>query len=499
MQSPSESVRLRAPFILSQVKPCSREVMQVLLEGLEDSSDQVRSRTSYWLRELHEAAAPAVPAVAARLARETDPAVRTSLCLTLRDLALWAASAVDVLRSFAEEDNSAREALDLIEKLERSDLHELLGLLDDGRQEINRMTTIALRRFGEQRKGELISALIEKISSRLMASEGAVKLLGESGPAAKAAVPALRELLESSKPGMRRAAAEALHAIVPSVVTELGQGLTETQLSQLRAAGASPALIELVEKLLDYRFTGAAGTFLWNMAQLGGGARPVLPFIRNAMKKRWLRYDAAGALARIAPEEARPFIPELLGEFARAHLDDNFDLDCLRFLGYLGADLQPDAISFLMRYLPGPSASMIPTALGYLETASPEMLLPLITRLLTLQQGPTRTLKFLTQKGSKFAGAVPAVAHYLDGPLAPLALQTLHRIGSWTGVLPYLEGTLHSENDQVRAAVSECLNRLGRSASAEDVPSLHQAQTHFSPVVRLAAETALARLGDVAR
>src|SRR3712207_7014626 len=46
-----------------------------------------------------------------------------------------------------------------------------------------------------------------------------------------------------------------------------------------------------------------------------------LPFVREAMHKKWLRHDAAGALARLDPEAIRPLIPELLRDFEQARLD----------------------------------------------------------------------------------------------------------------------------------------------------------------------------------
>src|SRR6202035_1672585 len=111
-----------------------------------------------------------------------------------------------------------------------------------------------------------------------------------------------------------------------------------------------------------------------------------------------------------------------------ARLDGDFGDRSLSFLAYLGPELQPDAVAFLLRCLPRPgskprpAASMIPSTLSYLGTASPEVLLPLVVRLLKTpweSEGgffdkTTPVLKFLKCEGIPYAGAVPVVAGKLS-------------------------------------------------------------------------------------
>ena len=532
-QSPTPEIRKDALGKLSALRPCPPEAVRGLVRALADPDTDVRHRAAFHLgnlsqaaiwearfsgnhaivvdleRSLDEIAPIAIAGLDRRLTEEGDEVVRGAICRALKGLASWAGSAVAALRVVAPDDHNAREALAAIQQLRRPDTGEVYQLAIGHDEQVAWMAGRALMRIGRDRPADVVPRLIEGLGSWPAAATVSANLLGELGPAARAAIPALQKAVGHSNQECRNAAARAITAIDPTPAAP--NGPDETAIRTRLGPGAPDQLVALVRPLLDDSNLRGQLDALWKIRQMGAAAKPAEPYVREAMHKAWLRVDATGALGRLDPEAVRPMIPDLLRPFERARLDGDFGDRTIIFLAYLGPELHPDAVRFLLGCLPEPGgkprppAVMIPHALQYLREAEPAVLLPLLTRVLEtrwedeggpLQGGATYALKFLKKLGAPFAGATPAViAKLSDKALAPLALETLSRIGSWSAVLPHLGPFLETEAKACGPA-EECVRRLGKTATAADVLELRAALGHNSAVVRESAAAALERLGE---
>ena len=145
--------------------------------------------------------------------------------------------------------------------------------------------------------------------------------MGKIGPGAKAAVPALAELLKDSDSGVRYDALSALGNIGPEartavpalaeMLTEKDDGIADAALQALAKMGtyakaAIPSLIRLVrDRNSDSR--NAAAVVLGEIRPRGG--RAAVPAFAGLLKDKdespWLQRIAAVALAKIGPAAAR--------------------------------------------------------------------------------------------------------------------------------------------------------------------------------------------------
>ena len=528
-KSPSVEMRKAALQQLAGLEPCPPAAVAGVVQALSDPSADVRAWAAFLLgylgspvimcirvtkqyarletleAELAEPATAAVVGLAARLKVKRNPEVRDTIWRALKDLALWA---TPILRPVPGRSDDAREALAFIAALRRADPAELCRLLDQAHGRYAWTIGRVLVRVARLRPDSVVPLLTQRLGSFPAAVEMAARLLGEIGPAARAAVPALRNALRHSDEAVRNAATEALHRIEPGT----GGLPAKPSASAIRARlgqSAPRKLVRLVGQLLDNSQTGQQWRALWQIAQMGEPATPALRYLRDAMQKDWLRYDAAGAIARLEPESIRPMLPELLRDFRQSKLEGDFAdraLDLSRILGpetSAGRGPIPARLPAGSRPAPRPAATMIPHALDYLGTAEPGVLLPLIVRLLQTRWeqeagvlGPVPpVLRFLKKRGTPYARAVDAVAGKLKNPeLSLLALETLSRIGSWTTASRYLVRFLTSEEEAGRKAAEAGLRRLAKSATVADLPALRRAAGHKRNLVAGLARVALERL-----
>jgi HEAT repeat protein len=164
----------------------------------------------------------------------------------------------------------------------------------------------ALTRFGLETEGVVETIADVLLDQEKMRSDVA-RILGEMGPGARAAVPALQAAFEQEA-GTTRA--------------ELGQALARV----LPRDAALPFLIRTLG-LDDH----SASMALWELRPWGSEAAPAVPAILRVLSEgdRWLRREAAGTLGEIGPaigreavEQVRQAVddpdPEIAAEAARA-------------------------------------------------------------------------------------------------------------------------------------------------------------------------------------
>jgi hypothetical protein len=489
LKSPTVAVRKDAIHKLSTLSPCPPAAMTGILQGLNDSDPDVRAWSAFLLgyfgdnviqmrhvvgngtfpsdleKQLEVSARSAVPGLVKRLSAEKDETVRGAVWRALKGLALWSTPDVNKL---ADKSHDAQETIELINTIKRAKPRELCARLDDLDKKSTWMVGCVLLRIARENPDSIVPLLVARLRKYPAAVEEAAQLLGQIGPPASAASNALRKLIDHPYEGARKSVRQALVRIAPDQEGAKAKSTISVIREQL-GAGASKRLIELVADLTDDTKTTKQFTALWEISKFGKEAEAALPFLHDAMRKSWLRFDAAGAIGRIQPETIRPMLPELLQDFRKSKLQGDFADRVIPFLAYLGPDLQADAIKFFIGCLPSPgrqprrAAEMIPHALSYLGTSSPSELLPMIIRLLSVRWeteagtlGPVPPiLRFLKKRGAAYSEALPVVVPKLKNvELRPLALETISRIGTWTTALPHLTKFAQSEDADCRQVVA---------------------------------------------
>jgi HEAT repeats len=155
--------------------------------------------------------------------------------------------------------------------------------------------------------------------------EKQVKEAGEAieaiGPAARAAVPVLMELLEDHCPDYQIFAAELLGKIGPD------------------AKAAVPALIGLVESK-EYNVRVNA---IWTLKSIGPGARAAVPTLLKFLHRSGVEVgDVAITLARIGPGEK--IVPELVQAI---RTENSHKLALIEALAKIGPEAVPALVEFL--------------------------------------------------------------------------------------------------------------------------------------------------------
>jgi HEAT repeat protein len=206
-------------------------------------------------------------------------------------------------------------------------LHALLEALQEGDRNVRRdvafVFVLSYRRgrFTRKEKDEvlqaLVPALIEILNKYPSNRLGAAIDLGELGPEAKAAVPALAKALKAGDNNFREKVAEAIGQIGPE------------------ASAAVPALLEAM-KASEWGLRGCA-------AEAIGRIRPapddVVPALESALQDNedFVRMKAAEALWRVSKrgEKGIPVLIELLrGEISQdRHV---YRIDIMEILGRIG-------------------------------------------------------------------------------------------------------------------------------------------------------------------
>jgi HEAT repeat protein len=224
LQDADAAVRLIAAETAVHTRPGERNLVPTLLDLLKAPAGPDRARAARALRVLGPGARAAVPQLIAMVVKDADFSAQTEAAATLGRIGPEAAPAVPVLIA-ALRHGSNPAAIDA------------LGGIGPGAKEavpvlINELTRIrkcvdtapqaaaALVKIGKAAVPELVGALQSQGSAQdagrvQMRRWAVVDLLGSMGPEAKAAVPALRELLKDRDEALRKQVARALERIEP--------------------------------------------------------------------------------------------------------------------------------------------------------------------------------------------------------------------------------------------------------------------------------------------
>ncbi len=193
----------------------------------------------------------------------------------------------------------------------------------------------------------------------------AARALGEMGPKAKRAVPALREMLKSERDTVRDAAARALRKIgaearfvpswsdVPGLIDELntvrhpspgrgsalGLSVVSASLQEFRLESKSG--LEDIMEALDHSESRTRRAAAWALGKIGIQSKPTVPKLLDLLRDedQLVSVEAAQALTKIEPEAFQKVIPSLITELKEK--DPATRVAAARILGNIGRPAEP--------------------------------------------------------------------------------------------------------------------------------------------------------------
>jgi hypothetical protein len=215
---PAAQRRAKAYVVLAEIDPDADDALRALLQGLKDPSQAVRLQCARGLMRIPQSS-PEVDSALRAACHDRDPLVRDQAAATLRCVG----SKPEENRQLIERSQvnlSFHQPLYFTGitsgQLTWKSVPQLAKDLKRPNREYRYVATLALRERGLGIR-EALPVLIESLNdSYYLVRMGVVKTLGQLGPEAKAAVPALTRLLEeTSDEPLRRALVHALQNIEP--------------------------------------------------------------------------------------------------------------------------------------------------------------------------------------------------------------------------------------------------------------------------------------------
>jgi HEAT repeat protein len=499
LRDPDPFVRVYAAEAVARIDPEDRGALEPLAAALRHPDGAVGNAAAGALAGLGPRALASAPAL--RAALRQDPAeVRSAAALALGEVIPEAAprgeeteeSVAALVRALREDRSAdvsywAARALLKFGPAARNALPALVAALRDrGRPAARDVAADVLSRLGPDAVPLLGEALLDP---QCGARRHVAQYLGDMGPAARPAVPALLRTLQAEDPWLRFEAASALMHIDPDAA----------------AAVAVPVLGALLdrEKGAHVRWKAVAV-----LGQLGPRAQPAVPDLALVLQDEALpmRRSAAVALGNIGPGAgaAAPGLTALLRDD-----DRGLRVEAARALWRI--DRGREAVAFVIRACDekgeqrvravdalgemGPEAARaVPALRKALQDPDESARVPIALALWRLQrrvegpglvsdprQGALAVLTRLLREGRPEERWSAAAAVRRIGPEARPAV-------------PALVGCLRDEDPGLREEAADALGAIDPDAG-EATAALTNLLGDRSPSVRLAAARALARRG----
>jgi HEAT repeat protein len=293
------AVRFAAALALVQIGDGTghADAIPALVEGLQQTSEDVRIKASRNLLQTKSAAKGAIPALA-KLLDDKVPEVRFEAALALVGIdPSKAAGGVPALIAGVESDNDnsvlrATKALAVLGPVAKDAAPALLAKCDTQYPQWRQHAAAALARVDPAQTPKAVEVLVGLLKDRKagIAHRDAITALRRIGPNAKSAMPALVELLNDK---------DYDHADVAVAMLVID------------ADGAKPAL-EWVRKVLTDKSSNDLYELTELLPQLGAAAKPLIPELVALLQSKVLfqRERAIEALGEIGPD-AKDALPEL--------------------------------------------------------------------------------------------------------------------------------------------------------------------------------------------
>jgi HEAT repeat protein len=272
----------------------------------------------------------------------------------------------------------------------------------------------------------------------------AILVLGGIGPQAKAATPALKELLAADSTKLQLAAAEALWEIAKE-----------------------PKSLFVLQAALEDRDRFVRQSAAARLGKIGPDAKTAVPGLSRLLNDDWegARNDAARALGRIGPD-AKESVGALIESAKRARQ-------------YL---FRTDVVESLRRI--GPNG--VPVLMDTLKKEDDYA-----------QELAAETLGLIGPKAEAAASLLESMLKNADGRLCTALALALWRIKKHDSAVPALIKCLSHADDAVRWNAAEALGEIGPSAE-EAVPALTKSLKDGGDSLRCDAAKALGKIGQKA-
>jgi HEAT repeat protein len=348
-----------------------------------------------------------------------------------------------------------------------------------------------------------VEGLVKRLarSQKVEVRRSAAEALGQLGPAAAPAIPALLKCAFDVDAAAREAALKALHAIdpawpenaearraFPGLVAALRSWDSDVSTAAFRLLGVIglPAVHEMVNALSKAEDTIDKVYIMRLLARIGPQAASALPSLTRALGSKSIqaRVAAAEALANIG-SSAEAAVPALVAALTDPYADGRKAMAAC--LARLGAAAEP-AIPALLPLLADRDSGVREAAAFALEKIGPKSVPALIE---TVQTRDVRRLK-------AWIASMIKASQWLTSPrYESIAIDYAK---AWSSLHWAAYDTME-ERACLEAAQEAALQVLGKfgPASLAAVPTIRQALADPNPAIKTAAVQALGQIGPDAR
>ncbi len=442
--------RSHAAHALGEIHADPQQDLPALEKLLKDDTASVRAHATGAIGQYAATAQPAVPALIAALA-DRDEHVRLAAARALGSIGPGAAAAVPALAKALDDPlgSVTLEAADALGHIGAASLPAIIARLQD--QNMQPIMIMVIGQLGPEAK-DAVPALIKLLDSSDDPIRREVMLaLGSIGPGANAAVDKLLAMLQNQQAKLRPGAAYALARIgAVQAVPTLKQTVKETG-DRLLAMSSAWALVTLEPQ--NAEFVAIA------LPQLISGLTHELALVRT---------EAANALGRIGPR-ADAAVPALVK--AARDPDPTVRLAAIGALGEMGPVAAKDAapvLSVLIDHTDPDLRRSAADAVGRMG-ASARGAIPALQQMQTLNDPIDRSMATIAlvridPQPAAVAAALPHLTAALQSPYAGERLEAAALLGQLghkaASAKPALEQATKDADEQVRKAASEALRQV---------------------------------------
>jgi len=483
-------VQLKACEILGQLGVASASTVPELLKHLKGNDELLVRAATTALGKIHAQPEMVLPTLTALLENKSV-AVRITTVRAIADYGPAAASSAPLLLSLLADDNvmlraSAVDALGQIGDIRAEVIDALVKALSDGQAQVTLKAADSLSNIGAPAVPALVQKLSDEGYRRLV-----VEVLGEIGPGAEAAVPALVKVLSGVGDDLelQREVFIALAAMGPkanAATTAMMKILQDPTAVESRAGAAYvlarigekkalPLLRDLIREAKDEKILRSCSWALVTLdPQNGDNIKVALPHLLQATTAdlSLVRREALAAFGTLGPA-AISALPSVL-ELAANDPDAAVRIEALHTLAKIQA----------------PAKDVLPVAIASLENADPGVRNAARYLLGTLGEEAHSTAPALRESLRR--------GNELEKLLSAWALVNVQPSKENAQVaVPLLLTALQHPNPAVRAEAATTLGKIG-AGSGEIRSALEAVQNDEDPKVKKAVKEALS-LGAAGR
>lgn len=442
LDSPNAEFRMQAARDIGALGPAAAPAVPALAARLTDDSPQVRAYVCYALGMIGPAAAPVFPKIAERVA-DADPQVRREAVKALRRLKVDRAELIPVM----------------IRVLESSTSEEVIPAMH------------AIAEMGKDAVPGLIEALKHE-----EARYWACQILSEIGADAAAAASGVAEVLNDARAEVRREAVLCLGHL----------------------GSASKPYADKVLALTDDTDAGTRAASVWAAVMIEAPAEMIRPKVSKLLADPYplVKVVATWAAAKLDPNDAearRTAVATAVAALKDAHAPVRGAAARSLVDLKITHDKDPEAVEALVHALADNDEAVAPIVTHALVSAG-EAAVPKLIKGLERPAIRGYACMVLMQLGPKGKGAKDAIVPLTkdaDVHLRAVAVAALAAVaGDDPAVVAATAAALDDPSGEVRFAAADSLGRLGPAAKSAEA-ALRKHADDQDPIVREAVNVAL--------